>query len=189
MKIYILFALLAIIPLSRAYALNPKNKKSITINVNGQDIKTTEKALYQEIYDLEYNVAMHYWIETFENDIGMTAGYFMDDIKGYAKCEAEIFTSEMTIDDYKTVMTEYYSDEAKNAIRAGLMIKAKPCVSKFFPYLDSKETTVQTYVKRKCGDADSLTLEHQKEEWYYCTAKILKQFDMCPEEICPKGAN
>lgn len=189
MKIYILFAVLAFIPLSTAYALNPKNKKTITINVNGEDIKTTEKALYQKMYDLEYNAAMSYWTDIFENDIGMTAAYFIDDIKAYAKCEAEIFTSEMTIDDYKTLTTEYYSDETKNAIRAGLMIKAKPCISKHFPYLDNKESTVQTYVKRKCGDADTLTSEARKEEWYYCTAKILKQFDMCPEEICPKGAN
>ena len=187
-KIFILPILLITVPVTTAHALNQKQKKNIIITVNGVDKKTTEAKLYQEIFDLEYNVSMKYMVDLFTNDIGIESGYFIDDIKSYAECDAQIFAKELSIDDYKTLMTTYYSEDAKLAIRTGLMIKAKSCFEKYFPYLDSKEATVQEYGVRKCGDADSLNSESARKAWYYCTAKILKQFDMCPEEICPKGS-
>lgn len=191
MKKYLsIVVLFTILPLTTSYALDHKNKKNITIYINGTEEKTNEAKLYQELYDLEYNVALSYYTDMFTNDIGIEPTYFMEDIKEFAKCEATIFATEISIDDYKTLMTKFYSDETKSAIRASLMLKAKPCVSKSFPYLNSKQDTVQEYVLRKCGETETLKTEKQKEDWYYCTAEILYKFDMCPEEICSKnGAN
>ena len=177
------FALLYIISSTYGFALDKTNTKNININ----DAKISEADLYQKVYDMEYNAGIDYWVGVFNNEIGISAGYFIDDIKNYAKCEAELFTQGMSIDDYKTITTEYYSDDVKTAIREGLMINAKPCVSKFLPYLDEKEATVREYVLRKCGTTDEKSTEKQKREWYYCTAPILKKFDMCPESICPKN--